>query len=146
MRTTLAIILLVNLTIFLKGQSINIDSCGVDDKNVLNKWEIEYFKYSIKQLKSIDLENKVFAFAYGNFGDTVISKKHYFKKWGRDYYTRNSGVYNILIKLTEEEKQLSGGFDYTILSWSKTLPAGKSRRKLIESIKKHSEVNLNSDK
>ncbi len=142
MKIILVIIFSVTLTIVVKGQSINIDSCGLDNKSVLNKWEIEYFKQSIKKLKSIDLDNKTFAFAYGNFGDTVISKKDYFGKWGRDYYTRNSGVYNILITLTEEEKKLSGGYDYTIISWSKTLPAGKSRRKLVERVKKYSEVNL----
>lgn len=121
---------------------IIIDSCGLDNKSVLTKWEMEYFKQSIKRLSSIDLENIKFAFAYGNFGKTVINKKDYFEKWGWDYYAGNSSVSNILLKLTEEEKILSGGYDYIIISWSKTLPAGKNRKKLIERVKQYSKFNL----
>lgn len=135
------IIIFSTLTFVVKGQSINIDSCGLDNKSVLTNWEIEYFKQSIKTLKSIDLENKMFVFAHGNFGGTVISKKNYFEKWGREYYTRNSVVSNILIKLPEEEKLLSGGYEYIIISWSKILPAGKNRKKLIERVHRYSKVN-----
>lgn len=103
---------------------------------------MEYFKESIKALKTTDLENKKFAFAHGNFGNTAISKNDYFEKWGRTYYSRNIGVSNILLKLTEEETSLSGGYDFIIVSWSKTLPAGKSRKKLIERVKKYAESNL----
>ncbi len=142
MRFIFTLIFLVNFTAVIKGQAINIDSCGLDNSGVLTKWEIEYFKTSIRALQPLDLENKMFAFAYGNFGNTVIGKKDYFEKWGRDYYTRNSGVSNILIRLSEEEKILSGGYDYIIVSWSKTLPAGKSRKKLIERVKLYSEINL----
>jgi hypothetical protein len=142
MKHIFIILFSLTLTISIKGQAINIDSCGLDNKYLLTKWEIEYFKASIKSLKSIDLENKMFAFAYGNYGNTVIGKKDYFEKWRRDYYTRNSGVSNIVLKLTEEEKLLSGGYDYIIVSWSKTLPAGKSRKKLIERVKQYSETNL----
>ena len=136
------LLLSINLTSVINGQTINIDSCGLDVRSVLTKWEIEYFKTSIRTLQPIDLENKMFAFAYGNFGKTVINKKDYFEKWGRDYYMRNSGVRNILLKLTEEEKILSGGYDYIIVSWSKTLAAGKSRKKLIERVKQYSDINL----
>jgi len=142
MKFFFTLLLLINLTTVTKGQAINIDSCGLDNSGVLTKWEIEYFKTSIRTLQSLDLENKMFAFAYGNFGRTVINKNDYFEKWGRDYYNRNSGVSNILLKLTEEEKILSGGYDYIVVSWSKTLPAGKSRKKLIERVKQYSETNL----
>jgi hypothetical protein len=135
------IIIFSTLTIVVKGQSIKIDSCGLDNKSVLTNWEIEYFKQSIKTLKSIDLENKMLAFAHGNFGSNVISKKDYFEKWGREYYTRNIVVSNILIKLTEEEKLLSGGYEYIIISWSKILPAGKNRKKLIEKVLRYSKTN-----
>lgn len=142
MRFLFTLMLLINLTTVTKGQTINIDSCGLDNSGVLTKWEIEYFKKSIRTLQQLDIENKMFAFAYGNFGKTVIGKKDYFEMWGRDYYTRNSGVSSILIRLSEEEKILSGGYDYIIVSWSKTLPAGKSRKKLIERVKQYSEINL----
>ncbi len=140
MRHCLLILISLTLTIVVRGQAINMDSCGLDNKSALSKWEIEYFKESIDTLKSIELANKKFAFAYGNFGNTVISKKDYFEKWGREYYSKNNGVANILIELTEEEKILSGGYEYIIISWSKTLPAGKSRKKLIERVKKYSEI------
>lgn len=107
------LILIFSIAFYLgvKGRPINIDSCGLVNKSILNKYEIEYFKESIKTLKSIDLENKQFAFAYGNFGNKVISKKDYFEMWGRDYYSRNIEVSNFFIKLTEEEKALLGGYD-----------------------------------
>lgn len=142
MKFIFIILFSINLTTVANGQTLNIDSCGLDNSSILTKWEIEYFKKSIRALQAIELENKMFAFAYGNFGRTVINKKDYFEKWGRDYYTRNSGVSNILLKLTEEEKILSGGYDYIIVSWSKTLPAGKSRKKLVEKVKQYSELNL----
>jgi hypothetical protein len=141
MRYVLIFIFSITFTLGAKGQSINIDSCGLDNKSILTKWEMEYFKESIKTLKSIELENKLFAFAYGNSGNTVISKRDYFEKWGRDYYKGNADVPNILISLTEEEKSLSGGYDFIIVSYSKTVIAGESRIKLIERVKRYTEAN-----
>jgi hypothetical protein len=141
MRHVLIFIFSITFTLGAKGQSINIDSCGLDNKSILTKWEMEYFKESIKTLKSIELENKLFAFACGNSGNTVISKKDYFDKWGRDYYNRNADVSNILFSLTEEEKSLSGGYDFIIVSYSKTVIAGESRIKLIERVKRYTEAN-----
>ncbi|MDB5013789.1 MAG: hypothetical protein JWQ25_1991 [Daejeonella sp.] len=132
-------------TIVVKGQSVNIDSCGLDNKSKLTKWEIVYFKESIEALRSIDLENKIFAFASGNFGNTIITKKDYFDRWGRKYYNNKNNVVNTLIVLTKEEKQLSGGYNYIIISWTKILPAGKSRKKLIERVRGHSEGNSHTN-
>jgi len=115
-----------------------INSCGLDTNSKLNEYERAYFKDNIRRLNSIDLCNKKFAFAHGNFGKTIISKKYYFEEWGRDYFNRNIRIFNILIELTEEEKQQSGGYDYIIISWSKTLPVGNSRKKLIERLRNYS--------
>jgi hypothetical protein len=47
----------------------------------------------------------------------------------------------MLIRLTEAEKLLSGGYDYIIVSWSKTMISGKSRKKLIERLKQYADAN-----
>ncbi|MBS3913614.1 MAG: hypothetical protein KG003_03895 [Bacteroidetes bacterium] len=125
-----------------KGQIINIDSCGLDTKSILNKWEIGYFKRSIGTLQSMDLENKHFAFAYGDKGSAIITKKDYFERWGRKYFINKDSVANILIVLTPEEKVSSGGYDYVIISWSKIQISEKSRKKLIERVRLNSEIRL----
>lgn len=141
MRTLILIYLLSIFSIASSGQSFKIDSCIVDTSRKLNKYEINYFRENIRRLKLQDISDKNFAFTYGNFGKTVINKKEYFERWGIDYYNRNIEIFNILIELTSKEKQQSGGFDYIIVSWSKMLPAGKSRKKLIEKVRKYSKIN-----
>jgi hypothetical protein len=47
----------------------------------------------------------------------------------------------IVKALTEEEKSLSGGYDFIIVSYSKTVIAGESRIKLIERVKRYTEAN-----
>jgi hypothetical protein len=50
-------------------------------------------------------------------------------------------VGQIVKALTEEEKSLSGGYDFIIVSYSKTVIAGESRIKLIERVKRYTEAN-----
>ncbi len=113
------------------GQSIVIDSCGLNTDRKLNKYEADYFNISLeKQRDNFDFIDKNIAFTYGNFGRTNISKKEYFDRWGRTYYKQDSHVVDILLVLTAEEKIKSGGYDAIIVSWSK-IGIGKKHKKII---------------
>ena len=90
------------------GQTINLDSCGIDTNPILNKFEIAYFNdvlfsdstYEFK--KGFDMNNKKFAFySCGNIG--FLSKDKYF------YYLKPTylGPKGLLI-LNEKQKQETG--------------------------------------
>jgi hypothetical protein len=121
-----------------QAQSISLDNCGLDAKSKLNDCETEYFKNDLKALAAIDLSKKHFAFASGNLGRTIISKKDYFDKWGKKYQSNKSNVVNTLLVLTEAEKKISGGYDFIIVSWTKIHPAGTSRKRLVNRVMKQS--------
>lgn len=133
---TIGILITILFPAVLLGQIINIDSCGLDSNAILNNHEIAYFNYHLGKKHDFDFRNKKVAFTYGNFGKGVISKKDYFERWGREYYKLKSHVVDIPIILTDQEKIQSGGFDIIIVSWSKILPTGKSRQKLIKRVNK----------
>lgn len=133
---TLAIILVFISQICI-AQEIEIDSCGLNNSPKLNKYESAYFNQTIdNQRKRFDFNfnDKSIAFAYGNYGNGLITKDEYFEKWGRDYFIGNSSVYNQLFVLTAEEIKESGGFDAIIVSWSKIGLTKKHRKKLIKKI------------
>lgn len=129
MRKITLILLLISLS--LSSQEIVIDSCGIDNKPILNDFEITYFKLEFKELKDLNLKEKKFAFAKGNYGSSIISKDDYFNFYGRKYFKENKKIANIIIKLNDKEKTISGGFDYIIVSWSKIVINEKKRKILI---------------
>jgi hypothetical protein len=119
------------------GQSIIIDSCGLDTNSKLNKYEAEYFNTSLGEQRGIfTFEDKKIAFACDNSGHSLINKKEYFDRWGRDYFKRNSHVADQLIILSKEEKETSGGFDAIIVSWSKVGINEKCKQKIIRRVAK----------
>ena len=116
------------------AQHFEIDSCGLTTVAELNKHEADYFNKSLeKQRKNFDFKNKKVAFAYGNFGKSMISKKEYFDEWGRDYFKNDIHVANILYTLNSEEKELSGGYDAIIISWAKVIRP-KDREKIVKKL------------
>ena len=138
--TTLKLRLLI-WTVFLStvssAQAILIDSCGLNTDSKLSKYESAYFNGQLsKQRGNFDFVDKKVGFAYGNFGKTVVSKKEYFDRWGRDYFKRDSHVVDILLILTADEKVKSGDFDAIIVSWSKIMIDNKHRQKIISKLKR----------
>ncbi|HYF66545.1 MAG TPA: hypothetical protein VD884_00350 [Ohtaekwangia sp.] len=111
---SIAIIVTLFFTEICLGQDIKIDSCGTDNSNFLNKYEINYFNQTLgKQLKRLNFnfnDTKI-GFAYGNFGKGLISKKEYFDHCGRGYFKNNFNVIDQIIVLTDEERKESGGYD-----------------------------------
>lgn len=128
MKQIIFILLSLTFSFFLKAQSIQIDSCGLDNSSSFTHWEIDYFQVSIPVLKTMEMENKKFAFAYGNDGKTIMGKKDYFDNWGKPYHKKNATISCFVIQLSAEEKLLSGGYDVILVLWSKTTITGKNRK------------------
>ena len=121
------------------GQILVIDSCGVNSNPSLNKFEAQYFNQTCQKQRNgscFDFSNKTIGFAFGNFGNELVTKAEYFERWGKDYYKRNSDVVNQLIVLTDEEKKHSGGYDAIVVSWSKFVISQRSKEKLIKKLKR----------
>ena len=134
--TRLLFIWVVFLPTILFGQTIVIDSCGLNTNKSLNKYESDYFNKALeKQRSTFNFADKKIGFAYGTFGKTIVSKKSYFDRWGRSYFKSNGQVGNELLILTPEEKIMSGDFDAIIVSWSKLQINDKHRQKIIKRLK-----------
>jgi hypothetical protein len=119
------------------GQSIIIDSCGLDTNSKLNKYEVEYFNTSLeKQRGNFSFDDKKIAFAYDNFGKIVINKKEYFERWGRKYFNNHSSVSDQLIILTSDEKEIADSYDAIIISWSKIKIGEKEKQRIIKKLSK----------
>ena len=114
------------------GQTILIDSCGIDDNAFLNRYEIECFQNSTS--RDIDFKDKKIAFFYGNYGKNRITKKEYFDRWGKKYFHQKSRVSNQYLLFSEEEKERSSGYDIVIVSWSKIRISERMRRRIIKKL------------
>ena len=121
------------------GQEIKIDSCGVENSNILNRYEAEYFNRSMKNQRfptTFDFYGKKIGFFF-DIARFPISKKEYFDRWGKEYYENQSGVVNQLIVLNKIEKAESGGYDAIIVSWSKFKVTKGQKKKMIKKLKQN---------
>lgn len=101
---------------------------GLDVNPVLTKSESEYFNITFKDRKAnYDFTNLKIGFFYGNNGAKNQTKKEYFDLVKNRLGNCESASMDYLIKLTEEEKLESGGYDLIIVSWSKIIPTDKER-------------------
>ena len=127
---------MIFLTAASVGQTIIIDSCGLDNEIKLNKYESSYFHKTLNEVpKDFSFFNKIVGFAYGNSGKIIISKRDYFDRWGKSYFEKGNKVINTLIILNENEKAKSGGYDAIIVSWSKINIDDKRRQKIIKKLR-----------
>ncbi len=124
------------------GQISEVQKCGLDDESNINTFEAKYFNEVFKDKRgNFDFTEKVIAFYTGSSGTTQSNKSNYFNglkkgsKEVRDIHSWQAGQTQLLI-LTKKEKELSGGYDAILISWSKILMSGKSRSKLVENLKK----------
>lgn len=97
-----------------------LDSMGIENNYILNKYEIEYFNAKFEKKRGdFDFSNKKVAFFTGSNGSTLHNSKDYFsteKDRFSKCYTSNNSYLKIL---TEKEKIDSGGFDAIIIYWAK---------------------------
>lgn len=119
------------------AQNLQMNKCGIDNESLLNECEAAYFNEIMAEHRGkFDFEGKQIAFAEGNWGANLSSKKRYFEVHGKPRYEQNNSVSNQLIILTESEKALLPQYDAILVSWSKLHVQKKSRAKLIQRIQK----------
>ncbi len=113
----------------------NLYQLGLDDNPILTKSESEYFNKAFKDHKAnYDFTNLRVGFFFGNNGARIQTKKQYFDLVKNRLGNCSSASNDLIIKLTNEEKVESGGYDFIIVSWSKIIPTDKER--LIKELKK----------
>lgn len=143
MKQTTFIFLFSLISIISTGQSMNLDSCGIDSKRVLNKYEIFYidsvfFKpYELNggELKSFtdgfDFANKRIAFfdcgEISNNG--YLSKMGFFKKIIPEY----QGPHGLTV--IKEKEKIEIGFDAIVTINCKMVDENQLIEKLKENIK-----------
>ncbi|MCI5058422.1 MAG: hypothetical protein MRY83_20085 [Flavobacteriales bacterium] len=123
------------------GQIDQVSKCGLNDEAHLNSFEVMYFNQVFdSKRKDFSFENKKIGYFTGSSGTTKSSKLEYFAalKTGnngdRDLHTWQAKGTQLLV-LDHQEKELSGGYDAILVSWSKFSKEGKSRMKLVKDLK-----------
>jgi len=147
MKIVIAILFLVFHANNIFGQVAEVQYCGLDNEPKINKFEAGYFnEVFLDKRDHFDFTEKMIAFYTGSSGTTRSNKSRYFTRLKngnnekKDIHSWQAGGTQLLI-LTNEEKELSGGYDVILVSWSKLPKKGKSRRKLVERLK---EISFNT--
>ncbi|OFY90553.1 MAG: hypothetical protein A3K10_10245 [Bacteroidetes bacterium RIFCSPLOWO2_12_FULL_31_6] len=134
-------ILLIFFITTLFGQTTEWNKCGLDNLSSLNDFEVLYFNEVFQNRKGdFDFNGKTVAYYTGSSGTTISKKSYYFNglkngnNGDKDIHLWQAGGTQLLI-LNEKEKKLSGGYDVILVSWSKLLKNGKSRKRLVKRLK-----------
>ncbi|MBO9684754.1 MAG: hypothetical protein J7502_19140 [Flavisolibacter sp.] len=126
MRTRILITFLFFTTSVL-GQTA--DSLGLDNYTTPTSQEADFFNSMLKDKRGeFSFVNKKIAFVTGNSGATILSKSDYFKRCVKPWIVKGNRPQILMIRLTEEEKQKSGGYDVLVLSWVKLFTDNQKRR------------------
>ena len=124
---TLLIISTVLCTIGLCAQ--NPDSFGIDNNPVLNNHEVKLLNYLLEETRDdFDFTNKKVAFITGSSGSKIVSKSDYFEYSVKPWIEKGSTPQISMIRLTEDEKAQSDGYDVLVLSWVKVFTTKAQKR------------------
>lgn len=127
------------------GQISEVHKCGLDNNPALNEFEGKYFNEAfLEKRHDFDFSGKKVAVFTGSSGTVLSTKSYYFHPFHiqenqdlDDHAYRARGT-QVLV-LTEEEKELSGGYDVILVVWSKIQKEGKSRARLIKQLHENNE-------
>ena len=98
----------------------NSDGIGLDDNPMLNEKEAELLNSLLTETRNgFDFNNKKVGFITGSNGGTVVSKSDYFNDLVIPWIEKDLVPQISMVKLTEDEKRKSGGYDVLVLSWVK---------------------------
>lgn len=123
----LIFILTLIWTIGLYAQNSN--SQEVDNRPFLNKSEVTLLNSLLeKQRDTFDFKDKKVAFLTGSSGGVIVSKSEYFSKSLIPWIEKASNPQISMVRLTDEEKLKSGGFDVLVLSWVKLFTDKRQKR------------------
>lgn len=96
------------------------DSLGVDDNPIPNKSEVELLNSLLNETRAdFNFADKKVAFITGSSGSKIVSKSDYFRCSVIPWIENGSEPQIFMVRLTEEEKLKSGGYDVLVLSWVK---------------------------
>lgn len=125
--------LLISKTFF--GQSS--ENLGIDNKDTLNRQEIDFLNASLKNSRdTFDFANKKIEFITGSSGSMLISKQTYFLTCVRPWTDKGLYPQITFVRLTNEEKQKSNGYDVIVMSWVK-LFTNKQKNRIIKQLNKN---------
>lgn len=112
----------------------NSDSLGIDDNPILNKNEVELLNSLLNDTRDdFNFTDKKVAFITGSNGGTIVSKSNYFQNSVIPWIENDSEPQIFMVKLTEDEKLKSGGYDVLVLSWVKVFTP-KTQEKVIRQL------------
>ncbi|WP_160111104.1 hypothetical protein [Dysgonomonas sp. Marseille-P4361] len=97
-----------------------LDSMGINDSYLLNKYEAEYFNILFgRERGNFDFTNKKVAFFISS--GHMESKKDYFESEKGRFSRNESNTSANIVLFNEEQKSQNGGYDAVIYYWSKFL-------------------------
>lgn len=108
---------------------------GVDSNPILTVLESNYFNKSYKEM--YDFKNAKLGFFSGSSGSVLYTKQEYFDMIKNRFGNCLHISQDYIIKLTQEKKVESGGFDYMLFYWVKVFTKDMDKR--IQKLKKSQE-------
>ena len=120
-----------------KDISNQLDKMGVDDLSLLNSYESAYFNVVFNEnLNGFYFHGKKIAFITESSGTCIISKTEFFNTCINPWLAEGETPQIFMVKLTEEEKNKSGGYDVLVLSWVKVF-TDKRKKIIIKQLSKN---------
>jgi len=112
------------------------DSLGIDKSVTLNRQEISFLNTSLKSSRdTFDFTSKRIAFVTGSSGGKIISKQDYFLTCVKPWTDEGSTPQIFFVRLTNDERQKSGGYDVLVLSWVKVF-TDRQKKNMIKQLGK----------
>lgn len=136
MRTALIFLFAFSCHLGLKAQTL--DSLGIDNSTTLNRQEFELLNSLLREKRdTFDFQSKKVAFVTGSSGNNIVTKEAYFKNYVKPWLDKGTRPQVSMVRLTEEEKSQSNGYDALVLSWVK-LFTNKQKKRIVKRLsKKH---------
>lgn len=115
---------------------IQTQSSISNGKEMLNTQEAELLNSLLKQSRNtFDFHGKKIAFITGSSGSRILSKADFFNTSVNPWLKNGETPQISMVKLTENEKNKSGGYDALVLSWVKVF-TNKRKKKVIKQLLK----------
>lgn len=103
----------------------------------LSKTEAELLNNLLKDSRdTFNFQNKKVAFISGNSGGSIVNKSYYFDHLISPWIEKDATPQIFMVRLNDEEKLKSGGYDVLVLSWVKVFTP-KRRRKVIRALRQN---------
>lgn len=113
-----------------------IQSPNSDGDEMLSTQEAELLNSLLEQSRNtFDFHGKKIAFITGSSGSRILSKADYFNTCVNPWLADGKTPQILMVELTGEEKNKSGGYDAFVLSWVKVF-TDKRKKKVIEQLSK----------